>query len=433
MANQNSIQSTLSSFSRHLYARRGLSEVTVHNYISAIRRLVPVVSLDPTPKAIEQHIEHMHKSGASYSHIVNTSIALEAYCAFRGRHIKLGRPRKPRHLVRGTLSEAEITLLIAAARTLRDRAMIVTLAYAGIRNRELCRMRVGDVDLAGHTLHVQATKTQKDRYTHIAAPCVSVLAEYMRERGGQAGDLLFVCLRSGKPYAQQNLRKTIRTAARRAHLKKRVYPHLLRHSLATNLLHRGAHLLFILTIGQCSNSQAQRNSASTSSVTGKTVQIPQTHVYHHLFRYVLHLESLRPTGEDNPFMTDIAGRVLEIDPSQLTLIQKEAHLCEADVAPIDAQAQQLIANIKKLYPGGIVADASQLPKPPDALIALQRQRDAVIQRHVDTLQQALVTSAFAHLDSNLKTRFAQHIHGNTLPLAVRSTSGPRKPQLLQGK
>jgi hypothetical protein len=40
----------------------------------------------------------------------------------------------------------------------------------------------------------------------------------MRERGGQTGDMLFVCLRSGRPYAQQNLRKTIRTAACRAQL-----------------------------------------------------------------------------------------------------------------------------------------------------------------------------------------------------------------------
>lgn len=80
---------------------------------------------------------------------------------------------------------------------------------------------------------------------HIAAPCVIVLAEYMRERGGQVSDLLFVCLRSGMPYAQQNLRKMIRTAAKLANMKKRVYPHLLRHSLATNLLHRGAHLLAI--------------------------------------------------------------------------------------------------------------------------------------------------------------------------------------------
>lgn len=123
--------------------------------------------------------------------------------------------------------------------------MIGTLAYAGLRNRELCRLWIRDVDLGSQTLHIQVTKTQKDRYAHIAAPCVSLLAEYMRERGAQPGDLLFVCIRSGRPYAQQNLRKMIRTAARRANLEKRVYPHLLRHSLATNLLYRGAHLLAI--------------------------------------------------------------------------------------------------------------------------------------------------------------------------------------------
>ena len=245
MATHNSIESTLVRFARHLHARRGLAETTVSNYVSAIRRLAPVIGLQPTPKAVEQYIERMHKAGASYSHIVNTSIALEVYCAFVGRPIKLGRPQKPHHLVRGTLSEAEITLLIAAARTLRERTMIATLAYAGLRNKELCRLRIRDVDLGGQTLHVQATKTQKDRYTHISAPCVSLLAEYLRERGGQLGDLLFVCFRSGKPYSQQNLRKLVRTAAKRAGLKKRVYPHLLRHSLATNLLHRGAHLLAI--------------------------------------------------------------------------------------------------------------------------------------------------------------------------------------------
>jgi integrase/recombinase XerD len=187
----------------------------------------------------------MHRSGASYSHIVNTSIALEAWCAFLGSPIKLGRPRKPRRLVHGTLSEAEITLLIAAARSLRERAMIATLAYAGLRNRELCRLQIGDVDLGGQILHIRATKTMKDRYAHIAAPCVSLLAEYIRERGGHPESNLFVCLRSGDPYSQQSLRKMIRNAARRAGLTKRVYPHLLRHSLATNLLHRGAHLLAI--------------------------------------------------------------------------------------------------------------------------------------------------------------------------------------------
>lgn len=143
------------------------------------------------------------------------------------------------------MNEAEVTLLIHAVRSLRERAMIATLAYAGLRNRELYRLRIRDVDLGSQMLNTQATTTQKEPYAYIAAPCVSLLAKYLRERGGQSGDLVFVCLRSGRPYAQQNLRKMIRAAARRGGLTKRVYPHLLRHSLATNLLHRGAHLLAI--------------------------------------------------------------------------------------------------------------------------------------------------------------------------------------------
>ncbi len=239
------LASTLTRFERYLFARRGLSAVTVHDYVSAVRRVAPLVGLSPTVGAIERHIEQMHKAGASYSHIVNTSLAIEAYCAFLGRPIKLGRPRKPRRLVRGTLSESEVTLLIHAARSLREKAMIAVVAYAGLRNRELGRLRNSDVNLSGRYLFIRGTKPQKDRHANIAAPCAAVLGEYMRERGGEPNDLLFVCLRSGKPYVQQNLRKLIRTTAKRAGLGKRVYPHLLRHSLATNLLHRGAHLLAI--------------------------------------------------------------------------------------------------------------------------------------------------------------------------------------------
>jgi hypothetical protein len=55
----------------------------------------------------------MRTAGASYSHVVNTSLALERYTEFIGNPIRLGRPKKPRPLIRHTLSEAEITLMIA--------------------------------------------------------------------------------------------------------------------------------------------------------------------------------------------------------------------------------------------------------------------------------------------------------------------------------
>lgn len=239
------LHAQLVRFERYLYVRRGLGEVTVANYIGVVRRMAHEIGVKPTPSKVDRYMEKMHKEGASYSHITNTSVALEVYCAWTGHPIKLGRPAKPKHLVRGTLSEAEVTLLIHAGRTLRERTMIATLAYAGLRNRELCRLRIRDVDLGAQSLHISATKTQKDRYTHIAAPCVSLLAEYLRERNGQPDDLVFLSLRRKGFYSQQDLRKMIRATAKRAGLKKRVYPHLLRHSLATNLLRRGAHLLAI--------------------------------------------------------------------------------------------------------------------------------------------------------------------------------------------
>jgi len=89
MTVRRTLEPTLVRFARHLYARRGLAEATVHNYTSAIRRLAPVIGLEPTQKTVDREIERMHRAGASYSHIVNTLIALEAYGAFIGRPIKL--------------------------------------------------------------------------------------------------------------------------------------------------------------------------------------------------------------------------------------------------------------------------------------------------------------------------------------------------------
>jgi len=37
-----------------------------HLSLHAIRRLAHVIGLQPTPKAVEQQIERMHKAGASY-------------------------------------------------------------------------------------------------------------------------------------------------------------------------------------------------------------------------------------------------------------------------------------------------------------------------------------------------------------------------------
>ena len=78
----------------------------------------------------------MYTNKFSYSHIVNTSLAIERYMEFIGSPLKLGRPRKPRRIIIATLSEAEIARLIGATKNIRERTILALLAYSGIRAKE---------------------------------------------------------------------------------------------------------------------------------------------------------------------------------------------------------------------------------------------------------------------------------------------------------
>lgn len=238
--------STLQEFSAFLFARCGLAATTIDGYVATMRRLAPALGERPEHKTIDQFITGMRRDGkASYSHIKNTSQAIERYMEFLGAPIKLGRPKKPKRILKGTLSEAEVTLLIAATRTTRDRAMLTLLAYSGIRNQELCSLRIEDLDVAGLAVRVNAGKGNKDRAACIAGACAETVLAYIRERNALPGEPLFLTIRRKRPFAPQDLRKLIRVTAGRAGIRKRVHPHLLRHSLATHMLARGSGLLAI--------------------------------------------------------------------------------------------------------------------------------------------------------------------------------------------
>lgn len=237
----------LDAFAQYLCARRGLAECTIADYLGTIRRLYPVIGLNPAHHVLDSLIVKMRKAGASYSHVVNTSLALERYTEFIGDPIHLGRPKKPKRIIRGTLTEAEITLMLAACRNIREKAILTLLAYSGLRNKELCGLKVADVDVASQVVHVHSGKGQKDRDAFISPACAGLVLEYLRRERPSTGPEapLFVTIQNGNPYGTQDLRKLVHVVAKRAHIQKRVWPHLFRHSLATNMLIRGAHILAI--------------------------------------------------------------------------------------------------------------------------------------------------------------------------------------------
>ena len=236
---------TLQDFYDYLLTKRNFSEITINNYKSALSKFFKVIKTqNSTKRMVENYITEMYKHKYSYSHIVNTSVTLENYMLFIGRKIGLGRPKKPKQIIKNTLTEGEIARMMAAAKNERERAVVGILAYAGIRNKELCSLKTEDVDLGNQYLRVISGKGNKDRITYISKECSKIVIEYI-DKFIRTDTYLFTTLRENKKYNGWALRKMIKKIAERANIKKRVYPHLFRHSLACNLLNRGMNIMTI--------------------------------------------------------------------------------------------------------------------------------------------------------------------------------------------
>lgn len=236
----------MKKFEGYLMVDRGLSKVTAGGYCRAasisLRRMKKFVPQYPN---IKEHVGWMYDKKYSYSHLVNTSLALEHYTRFKGAAIKLARPKKPRRLIKDVLSESEISRLLMASKDIRVKAMLCLLAYSGVRNQELCNLRLEDVDLGGNQVTVRDGKNRQDGVINISPECTRILIEYLRQYPREKENFLFTTRVKNNQLATGDVRKTLRVTALRARIGRRIFPHLLRHSLATNLLNRGASLMMI--------------------------------------------------------------------------------------------------------------------------------------------------------------------------------------------
>src|SRR5437899_7264509 len=158
------------------------------------------------------------------------------------REIDLVYPKRPERLP-VVLSEEEVARLIESAGTSYHRVILMTLYGTGLRREELCRLKLTDVDSERMVIHVRQGKGHKDRDITLSPRLLEVLRTYWRWRKPKT--YLFPSYHSKRreqPISSRTVYYAVCEAARRAGIKKKVYPHLLRHSWATHLLERGTDL-----------------------------------------------------------------------------------------------------------------------------------------------------------------------------------------------
>jgi integrase/recombinase XerD len=148
------------------------------------------------------------------------------------------------------LSITEVTAIIESAEIktplgLRDRACLEILYGAGLRISELLGMKLTDLDMENRLLKVIG-KGNKQRIVPIGGKAIRAIEDYlsngrpllMRDRS-----MSFLVLNvRGNKLSRMGFLKILRKYRINAGIKKRVTPHMFRHSFATHLLEAGADL-----------------------------------------------------------------------------------------------------------------------------------------------------------------------------------------------
>ena len=148
--------------------------------------------------------------------------------------IKLPRRYSPLPRV---LSVEEVNALLRALRHPRYQAIAMVLYGAGLRIREAIVLEVGDIDSSRGVLQVRHGKGNKAREAKLSP----VLYEWLRQYWARERPPLpyLFASKTGKLPVATTIREALARAAKEAWIKKRVTPHILRHSFATHLLDEG--------------------------------------------------------------------------------------------------------------------------------------------------------------------------------------------------
>ena len=124
------------------------------------------------------------------------------------------------------------------------RTMLIVLYAIGIRRAELTKLKVADIDSKLMVIHIREGKGQRDRDLPMTPKLLEALRDYWRWARSKV--YLFPSpygtSDEEKPITPKTVYHACREAAVRSGLTKRIGPHTLRHTFATQHLDSGTDL-----------------------------------------------------------------------------------------------------------------------------------------------------------------------------------------------
>ncbi len=255
----------LALFKEYLQIELGLSSNTQLSYERDLRIFCRALAIEPAQLCAVQraqiisYITRLKLQGRAAATIARKLAAIKAFYRFLvtenyletdpSEAVEAG--TKGVHLPK-VLTEQEVKALLetpdlSTAEGLRDRALLEMLYATGMRVSEAVTVKIAGVNLALRYV-IAFGKGSKERIVPLGSVAVEYLQRYLEEarnnfltEGQTDPGILFLAL-GGHGLTRQRVWEIIRRYGSLAGIRKKLSPHMLRHSFATHLLDNGADL-----------------------------------------------------------------------------------------------------------------------------------------------------------------------------------------------
>lgn len=267
------LKSLKTQFLEYLEIEKGRGVKTVENYDRYLNRFLDYAKVTKPSQITEQMVREFRitlnrSMGTAGTMKKNTQnyhlIALRAFLKFlRKRDVESLNPERIELAKVGgrdldLISADELNRLMNGPKgdelpALRDRAIMELFFSTGLRVSELCNLNQ-DLDLSRDEFSVRG-KGEKVRVVFLSESAKKAIAAYLKKRGDMS-EALFVSY--GPAYAKasagkkgamdlsrltpRSVERMIKAYAVKAGITRKVTPHVIRHSFATDLLQNGADL-----------------------------------------------------------------------------------------------------------------------------------------------------------------------------------------------
>ena len=244
------LKTNLTSYKKWLEQKR-LSYNTIHTYVEVTAFFLRYVQLKNLPisvRLIEQfNYDFIVKPNKFISYQNQCISGIKKYLEYTGfvlTTLNIERPKKAKKLPE-ILSSHEVKTMLDSILNLKHKTLLWLVYSAGLRIGEALSIRITDIDSKRMVIHIKSAKGKKGRYTLLSKNFLDLLRLYYKAY--KPKDLLFEG-QDGTLYSRSSAQSILKTAAKKANIKKLITLHTLRHSFATHLLENGTDIRYIQTL-----------------------------------------------------------------------------------------------------------------------------------------------------------------------------------------